>query len=601
MSTAFLLPSLKTKLFATDGTPLAFGKIYTAKAGTTAGPSQAFPKPMYTDSSAAAQCTNPIILDSNGETVAWVSGFYSVAVYNSAGVLQYTSDNVSAGSGSGVTGGSSSTSTGGGGAPDWVGVVASVTDLSNLPAATEGSAVWILGHSTTNDGGQGMFRWTSADESYNVSNDAYQGLYVAPSAASSGSSGAWVRQLEGFVSPEMYGAKGDFNGATGTDDTARIAAALHSAVVLAIPVHLRPGAFYLTSSTLTVGGSSLYIPAIACVGGTASIGSPTITTGAQLEIQSTGSTVLTENGMEGVHFVGGGSSCVNLRLKGCIGYSVRRCRFDNSLYGVEFTLNGSDLPQMCVVSDSVFLSPCRTALHYTGSATMAGVGARDCIVNNNGTDPAILIDSGSTPVLSPLNIILRPTSANNSLITANGTLGTSGITFEGIMKVVGEGSTIATGIRQTYLCGSLMSVGFNTYGQLVLCYSAKSTGASYGNSPIYFDPHPADLRASVGTSGTTISVCPPLYSSVIIVDTADASKSVVFETACLTDGSGNIVGIKTPVIYQEVGTTLAALNLSYNSTGAVITTNFANMRISSYARRIESSTGWNAGYISIFP
>lgn len=47
----------------------------------------------------------------------------------------------------------------------------------------------------------GTFIWTTGDQSTFVTNDPGQGIYVAPASASSGTSGAWIRQYDG---PEVH-------------------------------------------------------------------------------------------------------------------------------------------------------------------------------------------------------------------------------------------------------------------------------------------------------------------------------------------------------------------------------------------------------------
>ncbi len=59
------------------------------------------------------------------------------------------------------------------------------------------------------DNRQGLFKWDSSDLSTEVSVDTLQGIYVAPLSDETGASGAWVRILDGYVTPEMFGAVGN--------------------------------------------------------------------------------------------------------------------------------------------------------------------------------------------------------------------------------------------------------------------------------------------------------------------------------------------------------------------------------------------------------
>jgi len=71
-----------------SGNPLASGKVYTYKAGTTTD------KAVYTDSAGATPETNPVILDSNGRKQVYASGSYKFVVKTSADVTLYTLDNL---------------------------------------------------------------------------------------------------------------------------------------------------------------------------------------------------------------------------------------------------------------------------------------------------------------------------------------------------------------------------------------------------------------------------------------------------------------------------------------------------------------------------
>ena len=64
---ASLSPNAKQQFFDANGNPLAGGKVYTYAAGTTT------PIVTYTDSTGATNNTNPIILDSRGETNIWLT------------------------------------------------------------------------------------------------------------------------------------------------------------------------------------------------------------------------------------------------------------------------------------------------------------------------------------------------------------------------------------------------------------------------------------------------------------------------------------------------------------------------------------------------
>src|SRR6185369_13464002 len=102
MSLVNLCPPLAYREFTDAGAPLAGGKLYTAQPGTVAGPAQSFPKATYTDATGNVQNANPVVLDSAGQANVWLSGSYSMALYDAAGILVRATDGV-AGSGGGAS------------------------------------------------------------------------------------------------------------------------------------------------------------------------------------------------------------------------------------------------------------------------------------------------------------------------------------------------------------------------------------------------------------------------------------------------------------------------------------------------------------------
>jgi hypothetical protein len=68
--------------------------------------------------------------------------------------------------------------------------VASRTALAAIVGPSNGDIRWLA-----EAGREGWFKFSTANLSTNVSADPYQGLYVPPTAATSGSSGAWVRVI----------------------------------------------------------------------------------------------------------------------------------------------------------------------------------------------------------------------------------------------------------------------------------------------------------------------------------------------------------------------------------------------------------------------
>jgi len=88
---AVLTPTPKTAFVDAAGEPLVGGKLYTYIAGTTTL------QATYTDSTAGAANTNPIILDSRGEADVWLGGaIYKFVLRDADDALIWTVDNISA-------------------------------------------------------------------------------------------------------------------------------------------------------------------------------------------------------------------------------------------------------------------------------------------------------------------------------------------------------------------------------------------------------------------------------------------------------------------------------------------------------------------------
>lgn len=78
------------RAFDANGDPLAGGLLYSYTAGTTT------PLDTYTTRAGTVPNTNPVVLDANGEADIWVAGgvLYKFVLKDSAGVTQWTEDNV---------------------------------------------------------------------------------------------------------------------------------------------------------------------------------------------------------------------------------------------------------------------------------------------------------------------------------------------------------------------------------------------------------------------------------------------------------------------------------------------------------------------------
>lgn len=78
--------------------------------------------------------------------------------------------------------------------------VATISAIAAISSPANGATVVL-----TQAGREGIFIFSNADLSLNVTKDPQQGLYVAPSGASTGASGAWVRKYEGAINARWFG------------------------------------------------------------------------------------------------------------------------------------------------------------------------------------------------------------------------------------------------------------------------------------------------------------------------------------------------------------------------------------------------------------
>ena len=105
-----------------------------------------------------------------------------------------------------------------------VNITMSHVDRIGMAALDKTKAVAYLIEGSRN----GIFVWDGSDLSHKVAVDPLQGVFVTPSSDHTGASGAWVRVLDGYVTPEMFGAYGDLIelGNSAHDDRAAIQAAI---------------------------------------------------------------------------------------------------------------------------------------------------------------------------------------------------------------------------------------------------------------------------------------------------------------------------------------------------------------------------------------
>ncbi len=118
-----------------------------------------------------------------------------------------------------------------------------MNDMVTAPM-TISTNFYLMGYYAPNDGGGGRFYYdasSSATTNY--------GTYIKPSTTS----GRIIRVIEGYISPKMYGAKGNYNSGAGTgqDDTVYFQQALNYCLTTGWQFRADPGN-YQTTATLTV-------------------------------------------------------------------------------------------------------------------------------------------------------------------------------------------------------------------------------------------------------------------------------------------------------------------------------------------------------------
>lgn len=85
---------------------------------------------------------------------------------------------------------------------------------ASVPPVAAASAV-VQNYAASGDGGGGVFVFSTANHAADVANDLAGAIFVPPSSAPTGASGAWVRQYSGPVNIRWFGATG--NGVTADD------------------------------------------------------------------------------------------------------------------------------------------------------------------------------------------------------------------------------------------------------------------------------------------------------------------------------------------------------------------------------------------------
>lgn len=102
----------------------------------------------------------------------------------------------------------------------------------------------------TESGREGVFVWRAGDYSALVTADTQEGVVIKADDIAA-ASGAWVRQYDGAIRPEWFGAVQDFNGTTGTDSAPAMSAMISVAKIVKVPMSLKSGNGYYCASGLS--------------------------------------------------------------------------------------------------------------------------------------------------------------------------------------------------------------------------------------------------------------------------------------------------------------------------------------------------------------
>ncbi len=213
------------------GNPLSGGKIYFYIPTTTT------PRTPYSDSGLTTPTTNPVILNSNGwpETAIYLDSQLSydyiiksaddsetiwprTTIPSTIENAQPVDATLTAIAGLTLSDGDTIEGTG----TDTVRAIKrwrdSYAELQAITGMQSGDVAYVTYRSTAGDGGGGMFRFVSGDQSTSVTNDPGEGVWLAPDSDDTGASGAWKRIFTGAANLRWWGATGDAS----TDDTTAV-------------------------------------------------------------------------------------------------------------------------------------------------------------------------------------------------------------------------------------------------------------------------------------------------------------------------------------------------------------------------------------------
>lgn len=269
--------------FSSSGAPSAGAKLRFRYAGTTT------PAPVYSDAALTVPLTNPVVANAAGrfppiymnDAITYRIDYLSPTNAQLDSVDPYVP---------GVTSAVLTVASGS--------YVSTRTALAAISAPVDGQIATL-----TEAGREGMFRFSTANLSAQVTLDTRQGLYVAPAAATSGASGAWVR----VVPDNIYQASWFGTSSVTTDNQVAYNAAgevLPDGAILVIPPYTQTASAPIVFKP----GKAIHLRGA----------DPDLSHIAANAATLTNFTVIGQNSNTLVHLCGSGSSAKDFTLSGPI-------------------------------------------------------------------------------------------------------------------------------------------------------------------------------------------------------------------------------------------------------------------------------------------
>lgn len=258
------------------------------------------------------------------------------------------------------------------------------------------------------DGREGIFIFDSSDLSAEVAVDTSQGIYVAPSSDTDGSSGAWVRQFTGIAHVQWWGPAAD--GATA--DQAKI----NSALALDLVTELRLGA-----STYAI-AAKIALPSNKVLSGY-SRDMTTILALAGFEDSQTNPSMILADGASNVvvrdltvngnkRGLGGTSAqrCLGVSMFETTGYLIERVRSMNLTAYALWSNGGNDVINTPSSGDMIDVETLNSQIHIEHGSSI------NCLVENF----TCYDGDGDIPCFSWLHVLQGSGYNNKPIIYRNG-------------------------------------------------------------------------------------------------------------------------------------------------------------------------------------